>query len=1145
MTTFRAAHRELLSTGRALRARIGTEDDTPGDGLSKRERAVGELLVEGLTHKEIGARLYISPKTAEQHVAKIRQKLSVGGQAELMASLRAIGVKLVRAGSCRRSSAVLAVGQHHTAWASGRRSRDLVVTPVHRRYAVIVHRDGGAGGQDLSFGLLGDVEVRLRGVPVPLGHARQRAVLAALAVDAARPVSTDRLVDRVWGERVPTRAHSALRTYLSHLRRALAPTGVTIERDGVGYVLGVAPDVVDVNRFGDLAARARQEGDPWRAAALAEEALALWRGEPLAELDTPWASSVRERLNRERASLDADRIDRTLALGRHDELLPDLFARVAQDGLDERAAGQLVLALYRCGRQADALDQYRLVRQRLAEELGIDPGPALQALHQRVLTSDPTLAAGEPLAETTPVPRQLPVPPRLFTGRDDHLASLLAALDAPEDGTVVVTVSGAGGIGKTWLALHWAHRYADRFPDGQLFADLRGFGPDGSPLPPAVVVRGFLAALGVDAGRLPADQDAQAALFRSTLADKRVLLVLDNVADTSQVTPLLPGGRTCAVLVTSRNHLLGLVTAHGAHHLALDVLTDDESRALLIRRLGATRVAADPEAVTGLIGLCGGFPLALGIIAARAHTQPHIPLAEFTGELRELGLDALVDQEPAASLPTVLSWSRRALTDGQAALFSLLGLAPGADIGLHAAANLAGLPIARARAELRALEQASLIGHGARGRYRMHDLVRAHAVEQAPTASPDSRAALIRLTGHYRHAAAVAMDVLYPAEKHRRPATPAFDGPMPSLATADAARAWLDAERDNLIDIAAHAADHGLHEHAVHLAGTVWRHLDVTGQIPAALALCGHGLRAARAAGDRVWEARIMLHTGTTRVREGWGAIVGDLRSCLEIARETGDAVTESQVRSLLGWTLAQDGRNEEALDHLQRALALARDLDDDGAVGRVLNNMGVVYHRQGRYEELLVLLREALEQARSAGSRVTEAKVLGNIGVVHVERRDHAQALDSLEQAIVIHRETGNRTGEGIALINTASARHHGGDHEHAYRDIVAALTILRETGDRSAVESALNGAGEVALKLDRPDEAAGFLHEALTRTEESGNRFTHARAQAALGDVHLARDDVREAERLWRLSLATLTDLGAAEADHVAKRLADLGEQ
>lgn len=1019
-----------------------------------------------------------------------------------------------------------------------------MVTPVRTRYAVIVHNEGGAHTADLSLGLLGDVEVRLASVPVPVGHARQRAVLAALAVDAGRPVPPDRLVDRVWGERVPSRAQSALRTYLSHLRRALAPAGVTIERDGIGYVLGVASDVVDVTRFGELAARARQADDPRRAVVLAGEALGLWRGEPLAELDTPWASSVRERLHRERASLDADRVDWALALGRHDELLPELFARVAEDGLDERAAGQLVLALYRCGRQADALDQYELVRQRLAEELGVDPGPALRALHQRVLTSDPTLAAAtvEPVAATTPVPRQLPVPPRLFTGRDDHLAALLAALDDAEDGTVIVTISGAGGIGKTWLALHCAHRYADRFPDGQLFADLRGFGPEGVPLSPAVVVRGFLAALGVD--RLPADPDAQAALFRSTIADKRMLLVLDNVADTSQVTPLLPGGRTCAVLVTSRNHLPGLVTAHGAHHLALDVLTDDESRALLTRRLGAARVAADPEAVADLIGLCGGFPLALGIIAARAHTQPHVPLAEFTGELRDLGLDALAGQEPAASLPTVLSWSRRALTDGQAALFSLLGLAPGADIGLFAAANLAGLPIARARAELRALEQASLIGHGARGRYRMHDLVRAYAVEQAPAAAPDSRAALTRLTDHYRHAAAIAVDVVYPAEKHRRPDATAVDGPMPSLATAEEARAWLDNERDNLVDVTAHAADHGLHEHAAHLAGAVWRHLDVTGQIPAALALCEHGLRAARASGSRVWEARLMLNTGTTRVRAGGGIVIDQLRPCVEIAHETGDEVTESQARSLLGWALAQDGRYEDALDELRRALALARDLGDDGAIGRVLNNMGVVYHRQGRYEELLDLLAEALEQARSAGSRITEAKVLGNIGVVHVERRDHAQALASLEQAIVIHRETGNRTGEGIALINTASARQHGGDHEHAYRDVIAALTILRETGDRSAVESALNCAGEVALKLGRPDEAAGFLHEALTRTEHSGNRYAHAWAQAALGDVHLAWDDVREAERLWRLSLATLTELGAADADHVAKRLADLGD-
>ncbi|MBE8515927.1 AfsR/SARP family transcriptional regulator, partial [Amycolatopsis sp. H6(2020)] len=382
-----------------------------------------------------------------------------------------------------------------------------------------------------AVGLLGELEVRLDRRVLPMGHARQRSVLAALAADTGRVVPVNGLIDRMWGDRPPGAVRSALRTYLAHLRRALAPAGVTITREGVGYLLSAEPGSVDLRQFHRMLSDARDDDDPQHALDLTTDALALWRDEPLAELDTPWAQSVRERLRQERAAAETDRIDLALRCGEHRAVLPELVVRAADDPLDERTAGQLMLALYRAGRQADALERYEKTRQRLSEELGTDPTPALRELHRRILTADAALCPADPRpaipAGAVVVPRQLPAAPRLFTGRADHLGDLTVALDHGDTGAISA-IGGAGGIGKTWLALVWAHRHLDRFPDGQLFLDLRGFSPAAEPTAPAVAVRGFLDAMGVDLDRIPTELDAQTALYRSLMAGRRMLIVLDN-----------------------------------------------------------------------------------------------------------------------------------------------------------------------------------------------------------------------------------------------------------------------------------------------------------------------------------------------------------------------------------------------------------------------------------------------------------------------------------------------------------------------------------------------------------------------------------------------------------------------------------------
>ncbi|MGH3623143.1 MAG: ATP-binding protein, partial [Sciscionella sp.] len=356
--------------------------------------------------------------------------------------------------------------------------------------------------------------------------------------------------------------------------------------------------------------------------------------------------------------------------------------------------------------------------------------------------SDVASLTAPPRDPATPVPRQLPAPPRWFTGRARELATLTTALDemAEQNNTVVISaLAGTGGIGKTWLALHWANQHLDRFPDGQLFVNLQGFAPSRTPMTPATAVRSFLDAFGVDPARIPVDLDAQVGLYRSLVAGRRMLIVLDNARDATQVTPLLPGSPTCTVLVTSRDRLQGLVTGHGARPLPVDVLSESEARELLAARLGAQRVAAEPEAVAELLACCGGFPLALSIVAGRAQAHSEFPLAVLAAELREAAtrLGALDEDDPAASLPAVLSWSYRALTSEHARVVGLLGIVPGPDIGLPAVASLTALPTSRVRAVLRVLERVSLLHQDTPGRYRMHDLVRLYVAEHAGRDQPE------------------------------------------------------------------------------------------------------------------------------------------------------------------------------------------------------------------------------------------------------------------------------------------------------------------------------------------------------------------------------------------------------------------------
>ncbi|GAA0254180.1 BTAD domain-containing putative transcriptional regulator [Saccharothrix mutabilis subsp. mutabilis] len=865
------------------------------------------------------------------------------------------------------------------------------------------------GAASVDFGLLGPVEARAGGRLVDLGHTRQRAVLAALLLDDGRAVTVDRLVDRVWGERPPLRARETLYGYVSKLRGLLP-----IERHPAGYRLEAA---TDLHRFRELVRQARTS-PPEEAAPLYDQALRLWRGDALAGLDSPWFDATREALHAERRTVELDRNDVALALGHHSALLPELQAQAQEHPLDERLAGQLITALHRAGRTSEALRHYDALRRELADQLGADPGAALKDLHLKLLGPEPA------------VPRQLPAPQRFFTGRTEELHDL-----AEPGGTVVITaIGGAGGIGKTALALHWAHLHADDFPDGQLYVNLRGFDPTSDPVPPGNALRAFLEALGV--GDPPADLDAQAALYRSLVADKRMLVVLDNARDTAQVTPLLPGGPRCAVLVTSRQQLVGLVSANGAKSVSLNVLDPREARALLTARLGWRRITAEPEVVDALLELCGGLPLALSIVAARALTQPDLPLAALAEELAEQRLDALDDL--SSSLRTVFACSLRVLSPDSRALFGLLGLTTAADLSLRSIAALAGLTPPRTRTLLRELEFAHLVQQHVVGRYRMHDLVRLYAAEVAP----DDPAALRRFVGYFA-ATAHAGDRLI--EPHRPPVDPPGGEAVP-LPDVTAAMDWFDREYESLLAAHRQATAREWHELVWHMAWALTNYHLRRGHAAEDLAVWRAALTAAEALGDKDKQVAAHKFVGMALVDVG-GYDQGNhhLRQALDLVT---DDYGKAAAHRAVAWALEHQGDLEGALEHANAQLVLFRALDIPVRIAEALNDVGYRAARLGDYEQAERHCREALALNRELGHRDGEAATSDSLGYIAHRHGRAADALEHYHHALAVYRELDNSYEQASVLRHLGDVQAELGDTDAARSSWRQALTLFEAQG-------------------------------------------------------------------------------------------------
>ncbi|WP_308204027.1 AfsR/SARP family transcriptional regulator [Goodfellowiella coeruleoviolacea] len=898
----------------------------------------------------------------------------------------------------------------------------------------------------MTFELLGDIQAHVAGEPIDLGHARQRSVLAALLVEPNRSLPLDLLIERVWGDRAPRQARNTLYGYLYRLRQAFAGVaGVRIDRTPGGYLLPVDEHAVDLHRFRLVVKRAQAEPDEQALDSL-ERALALWRGQALGGADGPWAQSVRRALDQERWTALLQRNDIALRLGRHTALLAELSALADENPLDERLAGQLILALYQCGRQGDALTHYQSVRRRLAEELGADPGPGLRELHQRVLAGELTAPATARIG--TPTPRQLPAAPRLFVGRTDELARIDKVLASGHAPPPVLAVVGSGGTGKTALVLHWAHRAVDRFPDGQLHADLRGFDPAGPPVSPAAVVRGFLDALGVPADSAPADQDGQVALYRSLLAGKRLLVVLDNARDTDQVLPLLPGSPTCTVLVTSRQRLTGLAATHGVPTLALDVLTDAEARDLLVGHLGEQRVRGEPGAVAHLLRWCAGLPLAVGIVAARAAVYPDFPLSALVEELSEdSGLDALDTGELSTSLRAVFAASYRALPPEAAEAFALLGVAPGPDIGVPAAAALLGVPVPRLRGLVRHLETGHLVRQHVPGRYRMHDLVRVYAVERARADHADSaEAGLRRVIDFYVRFGRAAERVLYPYETPPAVGEPA--GAVPDLPDDTAALAWLTAEYAGVLAAQQAAARRGWHPPVWQLAWALDTFQRRQGHLQQdQLAAWRAGLAAAERAGDAAACALAAWRLGAALARVGdLGGAADHLDLALAQSRASGDASGQANAHQSLAWVCEQRGEDTRALHHATSALEILRGLGVPMREAHALNQAGWYAARLNDLDRAARYCEAALELARRHGDRDAEARTLDSLGYLAHRAGRHDHAVERYEQALVGFVEVGATYDYVDTLQRLGDSHAAAGRGEQARAAWRTALSLLDE---------------------------------------------------------------------------------------------------
>jgi DNA-binding SARP family transcriptional activator/Tfp pilus assembly protein PilF len=931
----------------------------------------------------------------------------------------------------------------------------------------------------LRFGVLGPLRVWRGETVVDLGPVQQRVVLAVLALQAGRRVGLQQMINAVWDDAPPRNAVNLVQRHVSGLRRVLEP-----ERPGhapssllmwteAGYQLTLPKGALDLDVFEaelNRARTARAAGQLRAAAEALHAALGLWRGPVCDGLSSPFLDAQADRLDESRISVLEERIELDLAIGVHADLIAELRDLVAEHPLRERLHGLLMLALYRAGRQADALTVFRDARRHLDDELGVEPGAALQQLHQQILAADPKLAA-MPAAEAAAVPgpttgTQRPLPAQLphqipdFTGRDAELGRLdeLLARDNSSAGTdvVITAITGTAGVGKTALAVYWAHRVSERFPDGQLYVNLRGFDPTASAVKPAEAIRGFLDAFGVSPQRLPTSLEDQAALYRSLLTGRRVLVLLDNAADEDQVRPLLPGSPGCLVIVTSRNELPGLIVTEGAYPVIVDLLSVSEARQLLSRRVGESRVSAEPQAVDSIIALCARLPLALMLVAARAATHSGFRLSALASELREAGssLDAFEGDDQATNVRAVFSWSYQRLSVPGRRLFRLLGLHFGPDVATPAVASLAGMPREQVRPLLAELARAHLVTERIPGRFAFHDLLRAYAAESAYANDPEEYrfAARRRMLDHYLHSAYRADELL----NHLRDRPFMLDDASPGVAPespADSkqALAWFESEHAVLLEAFRQAT--GFDTHIWQLAWALAPFFGYQGHWRDRRDSQSIALDASRRLSDKLGQALSHRLLGSAFLQlSSYDNAQTHLEQALNLFAELGDNTGQADAHRILAWILERRGLYSEALPHAQQALALFQVAGNETGKGRALNAVGWLHAQLGDYQEALRCCQQALDLQSQIDDHMGLAETYDSLGYAHRYLGHEREATTCYERAVELNGELGDRYSEADTLVSLGDAYQAFGDSESAQIAWQRALTILEQVGHSHA---------------------------------------------------------------------------------------------
>ncbi|MET9825729.1 BTAD domain-containing putative transcriptional regulator, partial [Streptomyces sp. NPDC006349] len=834
--------------------------------------------------------------------------------------------------------------------------------PEQRRPGSPAEPDGPAA---LRFGVLGPVRAWRGEETLATGSPQQRALLAALLLREGRTATAAELIDALWGEEPPSQALAAVRTYASRLRKVLDP-GVLASESGGYAVRGLAEGALDLARAQDLAAeaeKARSSGDLGHARDLLRRALALWDGEVLAGVPGPYAQTQRVRLGEWRLQLLETRLDMDLEQGCHAESVSELTALTAAHPLRERLRELLMLALYRSGRQAEALAVYADTRRLLADELGVDPRPGLQELQQGILRADPHLAEPPaPAADTAPLPvrpAQLPATVPDFTGRASFVRELSGVLSAASGGATtgrvmaVSALAGIGGVGKTTLAVHVAHRARAAFPDGQLYVDLQGAGA--RPAEPETVLGSFLRALGTADSAVPDSLEERAALYRSVLDGRRVLVLLDNARDAAQVRPLLPGTEGCAALVTARVRMVDLA---GAHLVDLDVMSPEEALVLFTRIVGEERVASERKAALDVVGACGFLPLAIRVaasrLAARRTWTVSVLAAKLADERRRL--DELQAGDLAVEATFELGYGQ--LEPAQARAFRLLGLADGPDISLAAAAAVLDLPAQDTEDLLESLVDTSLLESAAPGRYRLHDLVRlyARACAERDEQPPGERAAaLSRLLDFYLATAAGVYAIERPGDRLVDGLEPT-EYPGLTFTEGSAALDWLYTEAGPLLACVRQSVGTGRLRRAV----------------------------------DLLWAAKDLTESGADSHQYEATA-----RGMCEATRTAGDTLAEGRARTVLTDVLLVTGRIPQAEVESRLAMRLAESVDDGAAVSWVANSLGLICLHQGRHTDSKPFFERAIEGFRALCNRPPEATALCNLSRAHLGAGDVAQAVD------------------------------------------------------------------------------------------------------------------------------------------------------